>query len=175
MKLLIVVDMQNDFVTGTLGTVEAQAIVPRVLKKIESYSNHEDVIIYTRDTHYDNYYNTQEGKKLPVEHCITGTYGWEIVDGLYKKGCMIVDKETFGSTWLPQYITSNYRGQIDSIEVIGLCTDVCVISNCMILKAHFPELPIRVDSACCAGVTPETHINALRAMEMCQIEIVKEI
>lgn len=172
MKLLIVVDMQNDFVTGTLGTAEAQAIVPRVLKKIESYSNHEDAIIYTRDTHHDNYYNTQEGQKLPVEHCIAGTPGWDIVDGLYKKGCMIVDKETFGSTWLPQYIASNYRGRIDSIEVIGLCTDVCVISNCMILKAHFPELPIRVDSACCAGVTPETHVNALHAMEMCQIDII---
>jgi nicotinamidase-related amidase len=115
---------------------------------------------------------TQEGKRLPKPHCISGTRGWEIADGLYRQGCMVVDKPTFGSRWLPEYIMSNYRNRIDSIEVIGLCTDICVISNVMMLKAFMPEVPITVDSSCCAGVTPESHKNALEAMKMCQIDIV---
>lgn len=172
MKILIVVDMQRDFIDGVLGTLEAQAIVPNVKAKIDDALQRGDVVIYTRDTHFDEYLNTQEGKHLPVPHCINKTHGWEIADGLYRQGCMVVDKYTFGSTWLPQYIVSNYRHTMDSIELIGLCTDICVISNAMILKANFPEIPIIVDSSCCAGVTPESHRNALNAMKMCQIDIV---
>lgn len=171
MKILVVVDMQNDFVSGVLGTPEAQAIVSNIKNKIEEYSNSSNVIIYTKDTHYDNYLETQEGKNLPVPHCINGTYGWEIADGLYKQGCKVVDKPTFGSTWLPKYIYSNFRHRIESIELVGLCTDICVISNAMMLKAHFPEVPIIIDSSCCAGVTPESHARALEAMKMCQIEV----
>ena len=173
MKILIVVDMQNDFISEVLGTPEAQAIVPNVKYKIEEYSNSSsDVIIYTRDTHYDNYLETQEGKNLPVPHCINRTHGWEIADGLYRQGCKVVDKPSFGSTWLPQYIISNYNNRIDSIEIVGLCTDICVISNAMVLKAFMPEVPIIVDSSCCAGVTPESHKNALDAMKMCQIKVI---
>lgn len=173
MKILIVVDMQNDFISKALGTPEAQAIVPNVKCKIEEYSNSSsDVIIYTRDTHYNNYLETQEGKNLPVPHCINKTYGWEIADGLYRQGCMVIDKFTFGSIWLAEYIGSNYHNRIDEIEVVGLCTDICVISNVMILKACFPEVPITVDSSCCAGVTPESHTRALEAMKMCQIDVI---
>jgi nicotinamidase-related amidase len=172
MKILVVVDMQNDFIDGVLGTSEAQAIVPNVKKKVEETLANRGVVIYTRDTHGENYLETQEGKNLPVPHCIRGTHGWEIADEVYKEGCMTWDKRTFGSTDLHLYITSNYRNRIDEVELVGLCTDICVISNAMLLKAHMPETPITVDSSCCAGVTPESHINALRAMEMCQIKII---
>ena len=169
MNILIVVDMQNDFVDGSLGTPEAQAIVPKVKAKIDKAIQKGDVVIYTRDTHFDNYLETQEGKHLPIPHCINQTRGWEIVEGIYRQGCKVDDKFTFGSTWLPQYIISNYRYTMEGIELIGLCTDICVISNAMILKANLPELPIVVDSSCCAGVTPESHNNALNIMKMCQI------
>lgn len=172
MKILVVVDMQNDFIDGALGTPEAQAIVPNVKTKIDEALQRGDVVIYTRDTHFDEYLNTQEGKYLPVPHCINKTHGWEIADGLYHQGNMVVDKHTFGSTWLPQYMVSNYRHTMDSIELIGLCTDICVISNAMILKANFPEIPIIVDGSCCAGVTPESHTRALEAMQMCQIDVI---
>lgn len=173
MKLLVVVDMQNDFIDGALGTPEAQAIVLNVKRKIEEYANKSsNAVIYTRDTHDENYLETQEGKNLPVPHCICGTDGWQIADGLYIEGATVVDKKTFGSNWLPTYIISNYRNRIESIEVIGLCTDICVISNVMLLKAFMPETPIIVDSSCCAGVTPESHTRALEAMKMCQIEVI---
>ena len=172
MKVLIVVDMQNDFIDGVLGTPEAVAIVPNVKKKIDEYLAKRDVVIYTRDTHFDNYLETQEGKKLPVPHCISGTHGWEIAEGVYRQGCKAWDKRSFGSTSLHEYIISNYRNQIDEIELIGLCTDICVISNAMILKAFLPEVPIVVDSSCCAGVTPASHENAPNAMKMCQIDVI---
>ena len=173
MKLLVVIDMQNDFISGALGTPEAQAIVSNVKNKIEEYTNNSsNAVIYTRDTHDENYLETQEGKNLPVPHCMRGTDGWQIADGLYIDGSTVVDKTTFGSNWLPTYIISNYRNRIESIEVIGLCTDICVISNVMVLKAFMPEVPIIVDSSCCAGVTPESHKNALEAMKMCQIKVV---
>ena len=175
MKLLVVVDMQNDFVDGVLGTPEAVAIVPNVKKKIEQYVAKGAPIIYTRDSHNSNYMNTQEGKHLPIPHCIAGTHGWEIADGLYVEGSIVDNKHSFGSTNLVDYIASNYRGRFNEIEVVGLCTDICVISNVMILKAYFPEIPITVISSCCAGVTPESHQNALRAMEMCQVNIVEEV
>ena len=172
MKLLVVVDMQNDFIDGALGSPEAQAIVPAVAAKIAEYKASNRPIIYTRDSHNSNYLNTQEGQHLPVPHCIAGTHGWEIADGLYVEGSIVDNKHSFGSTNLVNYIASNYRGRFDEIEVIGLCTDICVISNVMILKAYFPEIPITVDSKCCAGVTPASHENALNAMKMCQIKII---
>lgn len=172
MQILIVVDMQNDFIDGALGTKEAVAIVPHVAEKIRNF---EGMVLATRDTHEANYLSTQEGEKLPVEHCIRGTAGWEICDevkALIKEAP--VDKGTFGSTELAQCLNSYdaCREKIESITLIGLCTDICVISNAMVLKAFLPEVPILVDASCCAGVTPESHRQALEAMKVCQIEIV---
>lgn len=163
-KTLIVVDMQNDFIDMALGTKEAVAIVPAVKKKIEEYKNAGDEIIFTRDTHEENYLETPEGKKLPVPHCIKGTKGWEIADGLYVEGSKIIDKPNFG--W-PHWKEEN----LESVELIGLCTDICVVSNALILKASFPDAAVSVDSSCCAGVTPESHEAALKTMAMCQIDI----
>ena len=162
MKTLIVVDMQNDFIDGSLGTKEAQAIVPNVKKKIQEYKNRGDEIIFTRDTHQSDYLDTPEGKKLPVVHCIEGTKGWQIADGLEVEGCTYIDKPNFGWThW-------NER-TFQEIEMVGLCTDICVVSNALILKATFPSVEITVDASCCAGVTPQTHLAALETMKMCQI------
>lgn len=172
MKTLIVIDMQNDFIDGVLGTPEAVAIVPNVKKKIEEYRERGDTVIFTRDTHYQNYLKTQEGKRLPVEHCIVYTKGWDIADDLAGYVKHTVNKGTFGySSWATYSGAFNFAGS-ESIELVGLCTDICVISNAMILKSIFPEVPIVVDASCCAGVTPESHKNALAAMKMCQIEIV---
>lgn len=162
MKTLIVIDMQNDFIDGSLGTPEARAIVARVKDKIREYYNIGAEIIFTRDTHGPDYLDTQEGKLLPVEHCIKGTAGWEIAEGLEVPGCIYIDKPTFGWThW-------NER-QFEEIEIVGLCTDICVVSNALLLKAAFPEIKISVDAKCCAGVTPQTHEAALQTMKMCQI------
>lgn len=168
MKYLIVVDMQKDFIDGALGTKEAQAIVPNVRKKIEEFDGE---VIFTRDTHHKDYLSTQEGRNLPVEHCIEGTAGWEIDKSLqpFCKG-LVVNKPTFGSMALAEEIWE--RGDAQEITLVGLCTDICVISNAMLLKAAMPEVPIIVDRACCAGVTPQSHKNALEAMKMCQITIV---
>ena len=169
-KLLIVVDMQTDFVTGALGTKEAQAIVPVVAEKIKKAKEEGTDVIFTLDTHEENYLDTQEGKQLPVPHCIKNTEGWMLIPELrpLAGGCMSVEKPTFGSTRLAHIVG---RAGYDEIELIGLCTDICVISNAMILKASVPETPISVDASCCAGVTPESHANALAAMKMCQITI----
>ena len=167
-KILIVVDMQNDFVNGVLGTKEAQAIVPYVKKAVEDF---DGKVFFTRDTHFDGYMETQEGKKLPVPHCIKGTDGWQIIpelDALRKTEA--VDKITFGSTGLMEILKS--EGEIESITFLGVCTDICVISNAMLAKAHFPEVPITVDAAGCAGVTPESHKRALDTMKICQIDVV---
>lgn len=164
-KTLIVVDMQNDFIDGSLGTDEARAIVGNVKKKIELYRSVGDEVIFTRDTHDENYLNTSEGKKLPVKHCVKGTKGWQIADGLVFDGAIFVDKPTFG--WI-HWNDMNF----EKIEIVGLCTDICVVSNALILKAQFPDAEIIVDSGCCAGVTPETHRAALDTMRMCQIDIV---
>ena len=171
--ILIVVDMQNDFIDGALGTKEAVAIVPHVLKKIE---NHEGQIIFTRDTHQANYMDTQEGAKLPVPHCIEGSFGWQIRDGLCGHGeIAVLDKPTFGSTALADMLLKmNSEEEIGSVCLIGLCTDICVISNALLIKAFLPEIPVTVDAACCAGVTPQSHLNALEAMKMCQIGIENE-
>ena len=182
MKILVVVDMQNDFIDGALGTPEAQAIVPNVIKKIEQYRNDpKGFIIYTADTHGENYLETQEGRKLPVPHCIHPSKGWMIPEDIYIPNAPIIMKKAFGAEMLPCYLSAietqqeKDKGSIESIEFVGLCTDICVISNVMIAKSAYPEVPITVNSSCCAGVTPESHINALRAMEMCQINIVKEV
>lgn len=167
MNYLIVVDMQNDFVDGSLGTKEAVAIVPAVADKIQNF---EGEVIFTRDTHQADYLDTQEGKKLPVKHCIEGTQGWELVPAIGKL-CKTepINKPSFGSVVLGQYLSE--KKDADSVTLVGLCTDICVISNALLLKAYLPEVPIKVDASCCAGVTPQSHINALEAMKMCQIEI----
>lgn len=204
-KILIVVDMQNDFIDGALGTKEAVQIVERAAAKIQSFQGR---IFATLDTHGQNYLQTAEGKKLPVPHCIKGTKGWQlnekIEQALSQKLCQIIEKPTFGSVALVEQIckmlnheASGRQGQTGKIEnesevkiknknevgneveveieieieMIGLCTDICVVSNALLLKAHFPELPISVDASCCAGVTPQTHQAALETMKMCQIDV----
>ena len=170
---LIVVDMQKDFVDGALGTKEAVAIVPAVVKKIEGFDGD---IFATLDTHRDDYLQTSEGKHLPVPHCIKGTDGWKpdraVAAALEKKGFTAVEKPTFGSIELPKLISETCGEEKFTLEVIGLCTDICVVSNALLLKAAFPEAPITVDSACCAGVTPEKHEAALETMRSCQIEVI---
>ncbi len=167
MKILCVIDMQKDFIDGALGTAEAVKILPAVKAKIAEYRKNGGKIIFTRDTHEENYMDTLEGKNLPVPHCIRGSEGWEIDPSLDTEGCDIIDKPTFGSVALAHLV--GRTDGIESIEVIGLCTDICVISNALLIKATLPEVPVSVDSACCAGVTPESHSNALEAMKMCQI------
>ncbi len=165
-KTLIVVDMQNDFVDGVLGTAEAVAIVPAVKEKIAEYVKRGAEVIFTRDTHQKGYLQTNEGKHLPVEHCIEGSSGWGIAPGIYVDGCEIVDKPSFGYTgWSER--------DFSEVELIGLCTDICVISNALIIKALYPEIPVRVDPKCCAGVTPESHEAALTTMKMCQVDMVE--
>ena len=168
-KALVVVDMQNDFIDGALGTTEAQEMLPRLVEKLTAEQAAGTVLIFTMDTHGADYLQTQEGKKLPVEHCIRGTAGWQIADALQpfvQEAAAILEKPTFGATTLPAALAD-----YDEIEFVGLCTDICVISNALLLKAFYPEKPISVDASCCAGVTPESHATALAAMRMCQVEI----
>lgn len=175
MKLLVVVDMQRDFIDMALGTPEAQTIVPNVKAKVKQYVKNGDKVVYTRDTHTKDYLNTQEGKKLPVPHCIQFSEGWEIRPEVYEFGAPIIDKVTFGYDAWMHYLAYNDIidvNEVESIEIVGLCTDICVISNAMIFKSQFHETPIIVDSSCCAGVTPESHTRALEAMKMCHIEVV---
>ncbi|MEE1314397.1 MAG: isochorismatase family cysteine hydrolase [Faecalimonas sp.] len=166
MKTLIVVDMQNDFIDGSLGTKEAQSIVSNVKAKIEQYRANGDAIIFTRDTHQTDYLDTPEGKKLPVAHCIEGTKGWQISDALEVGDAKVINKPTFG------YV--DWDLDTDAIELVGLCTDICVVSNALFLKAKYPDVEISVDASCCAGVTPESHNAALLTMKMCQINVVGE-
>lgn len=165
--------MQNDFVDGALGTKEAVAIVNNVSDKIAAF---EGDILLTYDTHSDNYMNTKEGKSLPVPHCIKGTHGWhlnqKISTTLTGKSYKAFEKPTFGSTELVQYIKTNYNTDEIKIELVGLCTDICVVSNALLLKAAFPETELCVDARCCAGVTPESHNAALLTMKMCQVNII---
>ena len=173
-KLLIVVDMQKDFVDGALGSREAVAIVDNVVKKIETFDG--DIIV-TYDTHPENYMETQEGKNLPVPHCIKGTDGWKLDEKVQaavdKKEYTTIEKPTFGSTELPEYIKAKYNPENIEIELIGLCTDICVVSNALLLKANFIETKISVDASCSAGVTPESHNAALTTMKMCQINVIE--
>lgn len=171
--ILIVVDMQNDFIDGALGTAEAVAIVPKVAEKVKGFKG---TVIFTRDTHGESYMQTQEGCNLPVPHCIKGSHGWEVCPALEPlRTGLTIDKPTFGSAELGRLILElNAKEPVGSITLVGLCTDICVISNAMIAKAFLPEVPVTVDAACCAGVTPESHRNALNAMKMCQVRIENE-
>ena len=169
-RILLVVDMQNDFIDGALGSAEAASIVSAVADRISGFCGE---VIFTRDTHFDNYLTTSEGKKLPVVHCVKGSDGWQISSAIIiPEGARIIDKETFGSPELAERLTrENESEPISEIEIIGLCTDICVISNAFLLKAYLPECDIKVNSALCRGVTPESHANALSAMAACQINI----
>lgn len=179
-KILVVVDMQYDFVDGSLGTEEAKNIVQKVIDKIQNF---DGFIIYTRDTHDEDYLQTMEGKKLPVIHCVEGTHGWEIVTEVLNAGSFkrppkdlawIYDKHTFGCIDLAKDIKKLVfcaEAEVE-IELIGLCTDICVVSNALLLRAYMPDAVIKVDSMCCAGVTPESHKSALETMKMCQIEVI---
>ena len=171
-KFLIVVDMQRDFVDGALGSPEAAAIVPNVVRKLEGFDGE---IVATFDTHRENYMDTSEGKKLPVPHCVGGTPGWAldsaVAAALERKGFTAVEKPTFGSTALPGVLREKAGEEDFSVELVGLCTDICVVSNALLLKAHFPEKQIRVDASCCAGVTPKSHEAAIATMASCQIDI----
>lgn len=174
MKVLAVIDMQNDFIDGALGTAEAQAIVPGVIEKIKGFDGR---VLATRDTHGEDYMDTEEGRNLPVVHCVRDTKGWQIhpeIAALLTE--QPIDKPTFGSLGLGQVLSAYHKQQepIESITLIGVCTDICVISNALLLKAYMPEVPVTVDASCCAGVTPETHGQALEAMKVCQINIVNE-
>ena len=173
-KILIVVDMQNDFIDGSLGTPEAEAIVDNVVAKMGEYT--KDCIYVTRDTHQDDYLMTQEGDKLPVVHCIEGTHGWEINDKVKEAlgNAVVMNKPSFGSLQLADMMAMEFMGHDAAeceIELIGLCTDICVVSNALLLKANFPEAEISVDSSCCAGVTPASHQAALTTMGFCQINV----
>jgi nicotinamidase-related amidase len=172
-RLLIVVDMQNDFVDGALGTDEAKAIVPRVIDKVK---NHKGTVIYTRDTHDQGYISTQEGRNLPVTHCVESTLGWEIIDELKKlaleNSSIVFNKDTFGSKDLINHLVELEKSEpIEEIQIVGLCTDICVISNALAIKTYLPEVPIVVDAKCCAGVSPESHEIAIKAMKTCQVSI----
>ena len=178
MDLLVVIDMQYDFIDGSLGTPEAQAILPKVIEKINNWNG---PIFATRDCHYNDYLETQEGKKLPIRHCVESTKGYRIHKDVSKAMTdnmliNVIDKETFGSLNLPEKIISFQNACpyncIDSITVIGLCTDICIVNNIMILKAAFPEVEIYIDSSCCAGTTPKTHEAALTVMRNCQINVI---
>ena len=173
MKYLIVIDMQNDFVDGALGTKEAVSIVPNVVEKIKNFNGK---VLFTRDTHHADYMDTQEGRHLPVPHCIEGTEGFELVSEV-KALCDSnpIDKPIFGSVELGMQLKEeNDKESIESITLVGLCTDICVISNAFVIKSFLPEVPIIVDASCCAGVTVESHLRALESMKTCQIQIVNE-
>ena len=168
MKILVVVDMQNDFINGALGSDAAMAIVPYVKKLVENF---DGMVLFTRDTHFEDYFETQEGRNLPVKHCVINTEGWQIhpeLDALRKTEA--IDKITFGSKELANMIAN--EKDVESVTFVGLCTDICVISNVMTLKAFCPEIPIVVDAKGCAGVTEQSHMTALSAMRACQVEII---
>ena len=172
-NILIIVDVQNDFVDGSLGTKEAVSIIPNVYSKIKNF---EGDIYVTKDTHFDNYLSTSEGKKLPVEHCVKESDGWQLNEdverALSDKEYTIIEKNSFGSLELPDIIRQKYSNLDFQIEIVGLCTDICVVSNALILKANFPENEIKVDASCCAGVTVESHNASLLTMKMCQIDVI---
>lgn len=189
MKVLVIVDMQTDFISGSLGTPEAQAIVPNVVNKLKAHKHTDTVVLFTKDTHHENYLNTPEGKKLPIPHCIEGTLGWSIAkpiasefnaDGYmtYSSGTVInsrVLKPTFGSYELIRVLDEiNTGNEITEIEFCGLVTNICLVSNVLMTKAAFPDIPIIVDSSCCAGTTPEKHAAAIEVMKSCQIDVIGE-
>ena len=173
MKVLVVIDIQNDFIDGSLGTPEAQLIVPKVIDAVRGF---DGKVIFTMDTHTPDYLETQEGRNLPIKHCIPGTPGWELPDALKEAGrqrhALFYRKPTFGCTALARDLVAfDHAEHIDEIELVGLCTDICVISNALMIKAFLPEVPISVDSSCCAGMTPASHEAALTVMRSCQIAV----
>lgn len=170
-KLLVVVDMQKDFIDGSLGTKEAEGIVDRVVDKISQYP--KENIIATRDTHEQNYLETQEGKNLPVLHCVRNTKGWEFDQRIAQalNGATIIDKPAFGSVELAELLYQKWNEDEFEVELVGLCTDICVVSNAIMLKCKIPEMKISVDASCCAGVTPQTHEAALTTLKMCQVSV----
>ncbi len=172
MKYLIVIDMQNDFTHDALRNEDAIAIIPNVVEKVKNFDGQ---VIFTKDTHDENYMSTIEGQNLPVPHCILGTHGWNIVDELKPYSNFAFNKDTFGCTSLGGYLKYNHERceKIDSVEIVGVCTDICVISNALLIKAFLPDVEITVDATCCAGVTKESHENALKAMEACHIKVVR--
>ena len=175
-RLLIVVDMQNDFIDGSLGTGEAKEIVPNVIRKIKAYKEQGDDVVFTMDTHFEDYLETLEGKNLPVVHCVKGTKGWELVPELEElrkqRKAKVYQKSCFGSIRLAEDLKAAYEeGQLDGVELAGLCTDICVVSNALLIKAFLPEIPVIVDAGCCAGVTVEKHMAALEVMRSCQVII----
>ena len=172
-KILVVVDMQNDFIDGSLGTKEAEGIVDRVVEEIGKYETKD--IFATRDTHPENYLETQEGKNLPVVHCVKGTPGWELNEkvAVALGTAEIIDKPTFGSRVLTEKIAAIAAEEEIEVTLIGLCTDICVVSNALLIKAFLPEIPVKVVASCCAGVTPASHEAALTTMQMCQVKIEK--
>lgn len=171
MKVLAVIDMQKDFIDGALGTKEAVSIVPMVAARIQQARRDGEQVVFTRDTHHADYLSTQEGRLLPVPHCISGTPGWELAPELEIADAPIFDKPSFGSPQLAAYLKA--LRELEQVELVGLCTDICVISNALLIKALLPELPLVVRAGCCAGVTPERHFNALRAMQCCQITVIE--
>ena len=177
MKLLVVIDMQNDFLEGALRNEEGIKIIPNVCEKINEYKANGDIVIATRDTHEEDYLNTQEGRRLPVAHCIRETEGWELNKDIAKAlgNSLKFDKPGFGSVDLAMYLREEYEGAKDlEIELVGVCTDICVISNAFLIKANLPEARIVVDASCCAGVTIKSHKTALEAMKACQIDVIGE-
>ncbi|MDO5332192.1 MAG: isochorismatase family cysteine hydrolase [Bacillota bacterium] len=173
-SLLLVVDVQNDFIDGSLGSKEAISTLPNIIKKVKNFNGD---VVFTRDTHDENYMSSQEGKNLPVVHCVKNTNGWQLADELeaFRKdnNCKVFDKPTFGSVECAEYIKELFDNKkVDEVTLIGYCTDICVVSNALIIKAMMPELKLKVDSKCCAGVTPQKHNSALETMASCQIEIV---
>lgn len=167
-RLLVVVDMQYDFITGALGSAAAEKIVPSVLSEIRTWVGANEEVVFTRDTHARDYLNTQEGRRLPVEHCVEGEKGWQILEELYTGG-RVFDKPTFGSISLGEYVRA---GGYEEAVLIGVCTDICVISNALLIKAFAPETRVCVRADCCAGVTKESHETALAAMRACQIDVI---
>lgn len=192
MKIVVVIDMQNDFIDGALGSPEARAIVPTMVERLKELDSSENLLLFTKDTHQANYSETQEGKNLPVEHCIEDTHGWSInkeISSFCDYGSHFMGyssntirksrilKPTFGSLELADTIRDisydkNYN--IEEVILMGVCTDICVVSNALLLKAYCPEIPITVDASCCAGVTPESHAAALTTMKMCQVNVINE-
>ena len=170
-KILLVIDMQNDFINGSLGTREAEAIVDKVVEEIEKYPT-EDVFA-TRDTHPENYLETQEGRNLPVVHCVKGTYGWQLNGKIAAAlgDAEVIDKPTFGSVALAEKLADMAKSEPLEITLVGLCTDICVASNALLIKAYLPETPLKVIADCCAGVTPQSHSAALQTMRMCQVAV----
>ena len=175
MNYLVIVDVQNDFVTGSLGTKEAEEMLPTLLKKVENF---DGTILLTKDSHTEQYLMTQEGKNLPVSHCVIGTNGWELPteleEALREKEVKVYQKPGFGSFDLVEDLKKWYEeGKVESVELVGICTDICVVSNALLIKSALTELPILVDASCCAGVTKEKHLKALDVMESCQIKVVR--